>query len=351
MNEYRVVGVMSGTSLDGLDIAMCKFQKKNETWEYAIEAAKTVEYDSYWRNNLSKANELSTESFLLLNNAYGEYIGAEVNDFIKSTNSTPDIIASHGHTVFHQPEKKFTFQIGSGASILAKTKITTVSDFRTLDVALGGQGAPLVPIGDSLLFSDYQYCLNLGGFANISFIEKGKQVAFDISPCNMVINYMVKKVNLNMDKDGEIAKRGFIDQELLERLNNIPYYQLNHPKSLGKEWFDSDFISIIENAYLSFSDTLRTIYEHIAIQITNEIKREEDKVLITGGGAFNKFLVSLLNDKTKAKLVIPDDKLINFKEALIFAFLGLLKYLGKPNCLSSVTGASNDCSGGVIYKI
>lgn len=342
---------MSGTSLDGLDIAFCEFRKVDKKWEYKIKEADTMEYDSYWKNELSNANNLSAESFLILNNFYGEYLGGQINDFIKKVNEKPDLIASHGHTIFHQPEKKFTFQIGSGASIFAKTKITTVSDFRTLDVALGGQGAPLVPIGDKLLFSDYDYCLNLGGFANISFESGGRQIAFDICPCNVAINFMVNKLGLNMDKDGEIAKGGAVNKKLLEQLNNIVYYSMGHPKSLGKEWFDNEFVPIIINTNLVVADVLRTIYEHIAQQIVNVVKKNEGKILITGGGTFNRFLISLIQEKTKTSIIIPENDLINFKEALIFAFLGLLKYLGEPNCLASVTGASLDISGGVIYKI
>ncbi len=351
MSEYRIIGLMSGTSLDGLDIAFCKFQNKNGVWNYDIEVADTVEYDSNWKNNLIRANELSAEAFLLLHNSYGEYIGDEINKFIKKHDLKPDIIASHGHTIFHQPEKKFTFQIGNGASIFAKTNITTIYDFRTLDVALGGQGAPLVPIGDKLLFSDYNYCLNLGGFGNISFEEDNKQIAFDTCPCNMAINYMVNKIDLEMDRGGEIGSKGTINQSLLEQLNAIEYYSQPYPKSLGKEWFDNVFMPILESNNLTLADTLRTIYEHIAQQISKTINQKKGKVLVTGGGAFNSFLIDLLKEKSTSEIVLPSKNLINFKEALIFALLGLLRFLDKKNCLASVTGASSDCSGGIIHRV
>jgi len=301
---------MSGTSCDGLDIAHCEFAFKDGNWNYKIINAKTYKYSESWIN-----------------------------------------ISSHGHTIFHQPSNGITYQIGNGANITAKTGITTISDFRTLDVALNGQGAPLVPIGDELLFPDYDYCLNLGGFANISFKQDNKRIAFDICPVNIAINYFTSKYfNLLYDKNGNFAKKGKVNINLLEKLNSLSYYKLEYPKSLGREWFEKNFINVISNYKIDAYDLLRTLYEHIAIQLSLVIENTKDKtILVTGGGAFNSFLIEILKNKTKANIIIPEENLINFKEALIFAFLGLLRFNKNINCLSSVTGAKKDNCGGIIY--
>ncbi|MCK4662734.1 MAG: anhydro-N-acetylmuramic acid kinase, partial [Bacteroidales bacterium] len=352
-NQYNVIGVMSGTSLDGLDIVLCNFEYKNQKWSFEIIKAETFKYDNTWKNNLSKADLLNSFDFISFHKEYGKYIGSKIIKFIKNCIINIDFIASHGHTIFHQPEKNITFQIGDGAEIAATTSITTISDFRTLDVALGGQGAPLVPIGDKLLFSQYDYCLNLGGFANISYNIDNKRIAFDICPANIIINYLIKELNLDYDKDGKIAKQGQINSELLNKLNQIDYYRKSYPKSLGKEDLLKTFIPVLEQANINVYDKLRTIYENIAIQISNSMPDVENSksVFITGGGAYNKFLIELLLKKIKNKIIIPEPTLIEYKEALIFAFLGVLRYRNEINCLSSVTGASQDNTGGIINSV
>jgi len=219
-----------------------------------------------------------------------------------------------------------------------------------MDIALGGQGAPLVPIGDRLLFSEYDFCLNLGGFANISFESENKRIAYDICPVNIILNELASKTGVAFDKDGEIGKSGTIHSELLNTLNNISYYHQKHPKSLGKEWLTSNFSPFLEDFNIPLNDKIRTLYEHISHQITNSITIGNAKILITGGGAHNVFLIDLLKQKTKANIVIPTNEIIDFKEALVFAFLGLRRLRGEINCLASVTGAVKDCSGGIIHN-
>lgn len=353
MKKYNIIGIMSGTSCDGLDIAHCEFYFKNDFWNYKIINAKTYKYPNSWIEILKNAHNLSAFDFLLVHNKYGEYIAEKVIKFISEFNFEIDFISSHGHTIFHQPNNGLTFQIGNGAYITAKTGIATISDFRTLDVAFGGQGAPLVPIGDELLFPNFDYCLNLGGFANISFIKNKKRIAFDICPINIAINYFTNKYfKKEYDKNGNFAKKGKINNNLLEKLNSLDYYKQSYPKSLGREWFELNFIKVVSEFNINSNDLLRTIYEHFAIQLSSVIENKiEKKVLITGGGAFNTFFIEILKQKTNAVIIIPDDNLINFKEALIFAFLGLIRSFERPNCLSSVTGAKRDNCGGIFYIV
>ena len=347
-NNFKAIGVMSGTSLDGLDIAACEFEFTRGKWKFSISEALTIAYNSEWLEKLKKSPHLSCEHLIELHSQYGRFIGLQINKFIGETGFTPDLVASHGHTIFHQPEKHFTFQLGSGTEIAASTQITTVADFRSGDVALRGQGAPLVPIGDKLLFSDFDSCLNLGGFANISFEKNNCRIAFDICPVNIILNHFAEKQGLPFDKNGELGRKGIVNHELLKELNNIKFYHQEPPRSLGREWIDDVILPVINSPGCSEEDKCRTIYEHIAEQISKSIQRNGN-VLITGGGAFNSFLIELIRKKTKTQINLPDPQIINFKEALIFAFLGVLKIREEINCLSSVTGASKDSSTGVIF--
>lgn len=352
--KFSSIGIMSGTSLDGIDIIHVTFFLKSTSWSYQIHKTETVKYSKKWKKNLINANKLSALEFVNLHNTYGVLIGEKINNFIKDTNSKIDFISSHGHTIFHEPDKKITFQIGNGASIAATTGLTTISDFRTFDVALGGQGAPLVPIGDELLFADYDFCINLGGFANLSYSENGKRIAYDICPINIVANEIVKSIGLEFDESGNIGKKGNVNEKLLIELNNLDYYKQEAPKSLGKEWIDKIFLPKIEKYNLKLEDKLRTIYEHAAIQIVKSISiNKEDnstkKVLFTGGGAYNIFVMQRIKTLSQHKIIIPNNLIIEFKEALIFALLGTLTYRKENNCLASVTGASRDNIGGVIH--
>jgi len=352
--QYTVAGVMSGTSLDGLDIALCRFTKIENQYNFEIIAAQTFPYTNEYRAKLSEAHLLSAYDFIKFHKDYGTYIGNQINVFLHNKQK-PDFIASHGQTIFHQPEEKVTFQIGDGSFIAAECNITTISDFRNLDTALGGQGAPLVPIGDKILFSEYQFCINLGGFANISYDNsEGTRIAFDICPVNILANMLSNLKGQEFDMAGDIGKQGEINQRLLDELNAISFYQQKEPKSLGREHLEQIFIPIFDKFHISPENKLRTLYEHIAIQINailSPLSYPNGKILFTGGGAFNTFLISLINKHITQQVVIPSNEIVNFKEALIFAFLGVLRIENEFNCLQSVTGASRNCSGGVIWVV
>lgn len=349
MKSYVSIGVMSGTSLDGLDLVACRFTL-NESWQYEVLKANTIPYSHKWVNKLADAANLSALDLAFLNNDLGKFIGKQVNDFCKNINLKPDLVSSHGHTVFHQPQNKLTLQIGSGAMIAATTHFPVACDFRPQDVALNGQGAPLVPIGDELLFGEYDFCLNLGGIANVSFRENDERIAFDICPANMAFNLFIKELGYEYDMDGNFGRTGIVQDELLQLLNELDFYKQNGPKSLGREWFDEEFLPLVRSFQLSPADTLRTVYEHVSDQISLAVDQyPKGRMLITGGGAHNVFLIELLSEKTKHKTIVPSSQLIDFKEAIIFAFLGVLRLREENNCLKSVTGADRDHCSGIIY--
>lgn len=349
MKSYVSIGVMSGTSLDGLDLVACKFTFEN-SWNFEVLKAVTIPYSHKWVAKLSAATELNALDFNLLHNDFGKFIGKQVAEFSSDLRQRPDLVASHGHTIFHQPQNKLTVQIGNGASIAAYSGIRTVCDFRSLDVALNGQGAPLVPVGDELLFGNYDFCLNLGGIANVSFRENGERKAFDICPANMAFNLFIKELGFEYDLDGNYGRTGKVQEELMQLLNELDFYQLKGPKSLGREWFEEEFLPLINSFQLSPADTLRTLYEHVSDQLSLAVDQyPKGRILITGGGAHNVFLIELFSEKTKHKTIVPSAQIIDFKEAIIFAFLGVLRLREEPNCLKSVTGADRDHSGGVIF--
>lgn len=352
MNTHTIqsIGLMSGTSLDGLDVCCCTFTCEEGKWNFHIDCAKGYSYPDDLKYNLGQgAQRMSALDFVTFHSAYGDFLGERVNEFLQEFGVHPGIIASHGHTIFHEPQKKIMYQIGDGAAIAARTRIPTVSDFRRLDIMLGGQGAPLVPIGDRLLFGRYDYCLNIGGFSNISFERDGQRVAFDISPVNYVINHYCRQIGLEFDRDGEIARQGTTCLPLLEELNALEFYHQSGPKSLGREWVETIIYPMLEKYNLSLEDRLRTFYEHAAYQIARIVQGGE--LLITGGGAFNVFLVERIEALCRCTVVIPHRQIIEYKEALIFAFLGALYMADQPGCLSSVTGAATDNIGGMLFKI
>ncbi len=350
MISYNVIGVMSGTSRDGLDLALCRFDKKNLSWDYSVIRAETIPYSEYWQEMFNKTESLSKFDFLKLHSKFGAYIAGCINRFIEGADLKIDLIASHGHTVYHRPQEGITFQLGSGAEIAAKSRITTVSDFRTLDVALGGQGAPLVPAGDELLFGEYELCLNLGGFANISYREGNKRIGFDICPVNIIINHIANDCNQKYDRDGQTASKGNIHYPLLDELNSINYYNEPFPKSLGREWLEAEFLPVIKKYNLIPEDKLRTVYEHITTQIARCAGiNKKARMHTTGGGAFNKFLVKLLKDNCNPQIIIPDKLIVKYKESLVFGLLGVLRLRDEINCFSSVTGATRDSSTGNIF--
>jgi anhydro-N-acetylmuramic acid kinase len=347
---HKVIGVMSGTSLDGLDLAYCEFECVNDKWQYVIKAAETVAYNETWHLRLS---ELHKQPMFLLpktNAFYGKYIGQCINSFIERNQLQVELISSHGHTIFHNPQEGYTTQIGSGHAIYAETGIRTIYDFRSLDVALGGQGAPLVPIGDELLFAEYDACLNLGGFANISFNRNGKRVAFDICPCNILLNEVAKQAGFPYDENGAIAATGTVNEGLLAELNNLPFYKQQGAKSLGREWVETEVWPIVKMHEVTLEDLLTTFTHHIAFQITEVIGQiNAQTVLATGGGVFNGFLLEQLQHTASSSYIkIPDADLVNYKESMIFAFLGVKRKLNEVNALNEVTGASKSSICGAL---
>lgn len=352
-NINTIIGAMSGTSLDGLDLAACTFNNNSGKYQFKVLAAETYPYNDEMRAKLSGISNDSAFHFNLLNKQFGQFVAEKINLFTKKFNVNAQAIASHGHTIFHQPEIGFTTQIGCGATIAAVSNLTTVCDFRSMDVALGGQGAPLVPIGDELLFSEFQSCLNLGGIANISFSVNGKKLAFDVCVCNMVFNFLATKLNKQYDENGSIAKSGIAVEQLLNYLNNLAYYRESKVKSLGYEWFEKNILSVLKQfENYKIEDVMATFAEHVAIQIANVLNKENLKsVLVTGGGAFNSHLIALIKQKTNADIIIPSSEIINFKEAVIFAFLGYLRLNETINTLASVTGAKKDSIGGAVYYV
>lgn len=352
MKRYKVIGVMSGTSLDGVDIAYCIFNNSYSKWSYEIREATTIPYKQEWKKRLRDLDKQDAFFYTQTHIQYGHYLGKLIKSFIKKHSLKVDMIASHGHTIFHQPKLKATSQIGDGSAIAAICKTPVICDFRSKDVALGGQGAPLVPIGDKLLFPEYTYCINLGGIANISFDKAQERLAFDICPVNMLLNYLSRQKGLEYDKDGNMAKAGEINILLLKELNNLSYFKEKIPKSLSRERIFQEFIPVLDKYTINVEDKLCTVCEHIATQIAKVIENNysQKEILLTGGGAMNKYLVDKMKRHLKTTtIVLPNKKIISYKEALIFALLGILRIRNEVNCLKSVTGASRDTVGGAIY--
>ena len=347
--NFFVIGVMSGTSLDGIDLCYVHFEYVS-SWKFHIIDAQTIRYSQYWQDRLRTGIALSSSKLVQLNNDYTQLLSEVISTFIKKTPEAPiDAVCSHGHTVFHQPNKGKTLQIGNLPEIADYLNQTVVCDFRTQDVTLGGQGAPLVPIGDALLFSNYDYCINLGGFANLSFEQRNKRIAFDICPVNIVMNFYASKLGFQYDKNGDLASQGKINNQLLSKLNELDFYKKQYPKSLGLEWVQNEVYPLIDSMEKNHIHILRTLVEHIAIQISNIID-QNSSILFTGGGVFNSFLMNRISILSANKVIITSKKIINYKEALIFSLLGLLRIENKNNCLKSVTGANKDHSSGVIFK-
>ena len=349
-NEYKVIGVMSGTSLDGIDLAYITFTF-DSIWSFKIEIAQTIAYNEEWLSILKDLVSFSYEELRDIDDGYTLYLSKVIQDFIETNNiKSIDAICSHGHTALHQPSKGLTYQIGNKQFLATQLNQTVVCNFRVQDVKLGGQGAPLVPIGDKLLFSDYDFCLNLGGFANISTKINNNRIAYDICPVNIVLNHYVKQLGFDYDGEGKIASTGEINLELFNELNKLPFYRQSHPKSLGLEWVNKEVFPIIDGYNLPVKDVLRTFDEHVAFQISKEInKKSNASVLVTGGGAFNLFLMERIKSLTKNKIITPTKEIIEYKEALIFGLLGVLKLRNETNCISTVTGAKSDHSSGEIF--
>ena len=340
--------------MDGLDLAHCSLtEADNGKWNYTINVAKTVAYSDLWRLRLSKLRNQNALNVYKTDRYFGEYIGELINEFLADNDLDADLIGSHGHTIFHQPENNISFQIGSPSAIAAVTDIPTVGNFRAMDVVKYGEGAPISGTGDRLLFGEFDMCLNLGGFANISANVNGEAVAYDICPCNILLNRIAREFGQEYDEDGKIAERGSIDYDLLSDLNSIGYYDEPYPKSLGREWINEHFWFRVRQSEAGKEDRMKTLVDHIAQQIGNNIEQlAEDtsttRVYVTGGGALNTVLIDHLRTHTDAEIVVPDEQVIEYKEALIFALLGVLRVQNKTNILSSYTGAENDSISGEL---
>ena len=352
--KYKVIGLMSGTSLDGVDIACCIIKKKQDQWVYAIDVAQTTRYSAAWQKKLGTAHELDGANLMALDVEYGKFLGVLVQAFImKNRLKGIDFVASHGHTVFHQPAKGFTFQLGNGHALHTAAGLPVVCDFRSLDVSWGGQGAPLVPIGDKLLFHEYDVCLNIGGIANLSREEKGKRVAFDICFANMGLNYLASLKGKSFDDRGIMASDGQVNNKMLQALSHVYQKVRKERPSLGREFFERNIKPLLDKSALSAEDRLCTFTESIAREIAESIPLKPSKnltMLCTGGGVLNSFLMYRLVEQCgdAISVIVPDENIIKYKEALIFAFLGILRTRNAVNSLRSVTGAKKDSSGGIM---
>ncbi|MBD8491104.1 anhydro-N-acetylmuramic acid kinase [Echinicola sp. CAU 1574] len=352
---YRAIGLMSGTSGDGLDVAYCHFTY-SDRWRFTIEKASTLEFSDELGFKLANSHTLSGEELSLLDVQFGQWMGEVVKSFCDKHQLNPEIIASHGHTVFHQPHLGFTKQIGCGWSLMKASGFSVINDFRSLDVALGGQGAPLAPIGDHYLFADYEFCLNLGGISNISMMHQGERIAFDVSPFNLLLNLIAKRKGLAFDRGGKLAASGKVNQDFLDQLNAADFYQKKGAKSLGREDMDQNFIPLIQAQQDIPENLLATLVEHYSLQISrvilNHALDKPARLLITGGGAYHDYFIDRLQTYlgNKVAVVVPNAEIIEFKEALIFAFLGVRKIRKEANSFASVTGAVADSCGGVWYS-
>ena len=365
VEKHNIIGIMSGSSLDGIDLVDVDFWYDGK-WHFEIVAKDNYDYDETWKQRLSDAFYYNDNQLKEIDYHYGLFLGQVTKRFIDKYNLCPEIVASHGHTIFHRPQEHYTLQIGDGQALANECGVTVINDFRTEDVLKGGQGAPLVPIGDKLLFSDYPICLNIGGIANVSYDVDGQRIAYDICIANQALNYLAGKFHpthdvetrliaslpLQFDRDGLIARSGTVDNQLLNILNSHPFYAEKYPKSLGREFFE-DNIKPLLGKRDDISNMMATFVEHIAIQVGNSIVKAFQEtslqMLITGGGAKNKFLVERIQAHTKHQVVVPSDDIIDYKEALVFAFLGLLRNRNEINVLKSVTGADSDSSSGRIF--
>jgi anhydro-N-acetylmuramic acid kinase len=361
--QYNVIGLMSGSSLDGLDIAFVHFEETAGKWGFEIQESGCIPYSAEWKKNLSDPGRLSAKDYLILHAKYGSYLGNCVNDFLEEKNMAyrVQLIASHGHTAFHFPSGRMTAQLGDGAAIAAITGVRTITDFRSVDIALGGQGAPIVPIGEKMLFPEYEYFLNIGGIANLS-AGFDSFIGFDVCPANRILNILATKTEKGFDENGSLASKGNPNEKLLTLLNENVYYQRPYPKSLSNEFGLNEILPIILRENLSMQDALRTYVEHIVtqvskclVQINNRTTiKSNRRLLITGGGAHNGFLIDRLRDKlnpTGIEIVIPSKNIIDYKEALIIALMGALRWREDINVLHTVTGASKDSINGAVWSV
>jgi anhydro-N-acetylmuramic acid kinase len=365
---YFGIGLMSGSSLDGLDVALCKFEgvagpRGFELSDWQLLEAATLPFSASWSERLRRLPAAGAFDLVKAHAEFGHYLGTLVNDFFtdkKVCSSSVDFIASHGHTIFHNPAAGLTLQIGDGAALAASTGCQVVCDFRSSDIAHGGQGAPLAPMADKMLFRGYDFYLNIGGIANITCQNGEKFVAFDITGANQVLNAIAAELGLPYDAEGKLAASGQVLKPLLKLLNSLPYFSNPYPKSLSNQWVQDQLVAACRQYPAPAADRLRTACQHVAEKLADSIRqvitaenlqKERFRLLATGGGALNQFLMNCMRQQCGAALeiVVPDEYTVNFKEACLMALLGLMRLEGLPNCIASVTGARQDAIGGAVY--
>lgn len=366
---YKALGLMSGSSLDGLDIAYCQFEiEKKEgdqlyVHDWDVLEAETIGFSESWQARLSQLPTQTALVFAKTHTYLGHYFGDIVNDFINRYQIEPDFIATHGHTIFHDPMGRMTIQIGDSSAMAAKTGFPVISNFRNQDIAIDGQGAPVAPIIDKYLLPGHDFYLNLGGIANITTIVPNKIIAFDICPANQLLNALANRLNLEYDEGGQIAAAGKVLPDLLKEINRADFYRISYPKSLDNKWSQTAILSKITEDPTAIPDQLCTFVEHIAYQIAFAIKqvirkekveKEQLSLLATGGGAFNVYLMERLqhhcNQVANVEVVIPNPDIIQFKEAALMAWMGVMRAENVPNVLKTVTGAKRDTINGAIHQ-
>ncbi len=349
---------MSGSSMDGLDIAYCTIEETGGKWSYQILQAECIPFDDNWIETLKRITTCTASELLLAHTAFGHWMGKVINDFIErhQLEHKVHLIASHGHTVFHEPKQRMTFQMGDGAAIAAITKLPVVSDLRNMDIALGGQGAPIVPIGEKLFWQPYHYFLNLGGICNMTIATHDQHIAFDVCPANRVLNMLAAELGKPFDNNGEEAAKGMLNKELLDELNALDYYKQPYPKSLSNQFGIETLYGIIQNVEIPVQDKLHTLCVHIAQQVCHAIKefadQETSDILVTGGGALNSFLTRQIQkelDALSVHVVIPENELVEYKEALVMALIGVLRWREEENVMASATGAVRNSVGGALW--
>ncbi len=355
---YQVIGLMSGSSRDGLDIVFALIEEQRGKWSYTLEEAVCEPYPEFWQKALDMDLAMPFPAFLELHSAYGRYLGERVMAFIQERNLKHRVhfIASHGHTAYHNPGARTGFALGDGAQLAAITGLPVITDLRSMDLALGGQGAPIVPIGDRLLFSDYPFLLNIGGIANLTMRTDSGYLAGDIGPANQVFNRLAGRKGMDMDRGGELAAKGKLSPEILQRLADQEYYRLPMPKSLSNEKALALMDPLWESG-LEVEDALATAQAHLVAQIVRSLEsvhgREKGgRMLVTGGGAFNHQLMAQLSGALaplSIEPVVPEKELVEFKEALVMALMGVLRWREETNIYGETTGASRDHVGGALW--
>lgn len=363
MKKYQVLGLMSGSSLDGLDIAFCEFIVEDQKiFSWQLLQADTIPFSEMWQSRLAHLPHQSALVYAQSHVYFGHYMGELVNQFLEKYSIQPDFIASHGHTIFHYPEKRMTAQIGDGAALAAVTGCPVISDFRTQDIAINGEGAPLAPTADKHLLSGYDFYLNLGGIANVSCNVNGKFVSFDIGGANQIFDALARLVDLDYDDEGKIASAGKVVNELLSEVNSIDYFAQKYPKSLDNQWVVNNLVKKYMEYPESVENRMRTAVEQLAQQTVQDVIqvienegfiKQKYTMYPTGGGVFNTFLMQrmqeLFLEKMDLEIVLPEKEIIQFKEAILMGLLGVLRMENIPNCMSSVTGAKRDTIGGAVY--